>query len=125
MTTSNRQPSARGRFSAVRVVPLGASKMLFISGVTSGREAAADIAEQSRVIFRHIGELIAKEGGGLEHLVKITAFLTDMSEYAAYNAVRNEIVAQHPNPPASATVGTTALVRPEFRIEIEGIAVIP
>jgi len=125
MTTGNTPPTARGRYSPVRVVHLGTTRMLFISGLTSGEEQAADIAAQARIVFRRMGELIEREGGGLAHLVKITAFLTDMREYDAYNAVRNETFAQHPNPPASATVGTTALARPNCRIEIEGIAIIP
>jgi len=119
------QPPVRGHFSPVRVVPLGEARMLFISGITAGGEAPADTAAQARIVFRRMQELIAQHGGGLQHLTKITTFLTDMNDYAAYNAVRNELFAQFAYPPASATVGTTALVRPECRIEIEAIAVIP
>ena len=69
-------------------------------------------------------ELLSKEGGNLSHLVKITAFLTDIRDYNGYNEVRNRIFSEFSIPPASASVGITYLVRPEARIEIEGVAVI-
>ena len=72
-----------------------------------------------------MAELLGAEGGRLEHLVKITTFLTDIRDYDLYNEVRNKIFAGASKPPASATVGGAELVRPEARIEIEGVAVIP
>jgi 2-aminomuconate deaminase len=71
-----------------------------------------------------MGELLATEGGGLHHLVKITAYLVDLREYGAYNEVRNRVFADVATPPVSASVGVSELVRPEARIEIEGVAYI-
>lgn len=124
MNKAETGPATRGKFSPVRVVPLGQAKMLFISGLTSGSDPATDIRSQTRLIFGRMGDLLAKEGGDLDHVVKITAFITDMRDYDAYNEIRNEVFAGVAEPPASATVGTTQLVRPHCRIEIEAIAVI-
>ena len=118
-------PKPLGAYSPLRVVPLGAAKLVFISGITAGNNAPHDTAAQAELIFARMGELLAAEGGSLAHVTKITTFLTDMRDYALYNAVRNRVFAGAPALPASATVGTTQLVRPEYRIEIEGIAFIP
>jgi enamine deaminase RidA (YjgF/YER057c/UK114 family) len=47
-----------------------------------------------------------------------------MREYGIYNEVRNQVFAEVAAPPASASVGVAELVRPEARIEIEGVAYI-
>lgn len=114
-----------GAYSPCRVIDLGAVKLVFVSGLTSGGDAPGDTAAQAQIVFDKIAELLRAEGGGLEHLVKITTFLTDIREYDLYNQVRNRIFAAAGAPPASATVGGAELVRPEARIEIEGVAVIP
>jgi enamine deaminase RidA (YjgF/YER057c/UK114 family) len=114
-----------GAYSPLRIVPIGTTKLVFISGLTSGGEAPYDMAGQAEVIFARMNMLLAEAGGNIGHLVKITTFLTDMRHYAAYNAVRNRVFAEVGVPPTSATVGTPQLVSPDAMIEIEGVAVIP
>lgn len=114
-----------GAYSPCRVTDLGAVKLVFLSGLTSGGEAPYDTRAQARIVFDKMADLLGAEGGRLEHLVKITTFLTDIREYDLYNEVRNKTFAGMSAPPASATVGGAELVRPEARIEIEGMAVIP
>lgn len=114
-----------GAYSPCRSVDLGAVKLVFVSGLTSAGEAPHDTRAQAQIIFDKMAELLGAEGGGLEHVVKITTFLTDIREYDLYNQVRNKTFEAMSNPPASATVGGAELVRPEARIEIEGMAVIP
>ena len=124
MSATEKRPAPLGKYSPVRVIQIGTTKLLFLSGLTSGGEAPLDIRNQSEIIFRRMGELLAAEGGNLGHLVKITAFLTDIRDYDGYNEVRNRIFGEFSAPPASASVGITYLIRPEARIEIEGVAVI-
>lgn len=114
-----------GAYSPLRIIPIGPAKLVFISGLTSSGQAPYDMAAQAEIIFARMNVLLAEAGGNLAHLVKITTFLTDMRQYAAYNAVRNRIFDGVANPPASATVGTPQLVSPEAMIEIEGVALIP
>ncbi len=124
MSTVARKTAPLGKYSALRVVPIGTTRLIFISGLTSGGEAPFDIRKQSEIIFRKMEELLVEEGGNLGHLVKITAFLTDIRDYDGYNEVRNRIFGEFSAPPASASVGITYLIRPEARIDIEGVAVI-
>ncbi len=113
-----------GAYSPVRVVSLGVAKLVFVSGLTAGADAPDDAAAQAELIFERMKALLVEAGGDLRHVVKITTFLTDMDDYANYNAVRNRVFAGLNQAPASATVGTTRLVRPGCRIEIEAVAVI-
>jgi len=114
-----------GTYSPIRIIPIGTTKLVFISGLTSGGDAPYDMAGQAEIIFARMNALLAEAGGDLRHLVKITTFLTDMRQYAAYNTVRNRIFCAVGTPPTSATVGTTQLVSPDAMIEIEAVAVIP
>ncbi len=124
MSGTNGRHAPLGRYSLVRSVNIGAGRTIYVSGLTSGPDAPFDLKAQTEIIFRRMGELLAAEGGGLQHVVKLTAYLVDLREYGAYNEVRNRIFADFSSPPASATVGVSELVRPEARIEIEAIAYI-
>jgi 2-iminobutanoate/2-iminopropanoate deaminase len=117
-------PRPLGSYSPVRLVPMGPATLAFVSGLTAGGQAPDDAAAQARLVFARMGELLAEAGGSLAQVVKITTFLTDMADYEAYNAVRNQVFAGVWPPPASSTVGTSALPRPGCRVEIEAIAVI-
>lgn len=121
------QPKVKplGAYSPVHVVDLGVARMVFVSGLTAGADGPPDTGGQARVIFDTMRDLLAGVGGEMRHVSKITTFLTDMDDYAAYNAVRNEVFGGMAQPPASATVGTNRLVKPNYRIEIEAVAVIP
>jgi 2-iminobutanoate/2-iminopropanoate deaminase len=114
-----------GAYSPCRVIDLGAVKLVFLSGLTSAGDAPHDIKAQAQIVFNKMAELLEAEGGRLDNLVKITTFITDIRDYDAYNEVRNKIFAGASTLPASATIGGANLVRPESRIEIEGVAVIP
>ena len=100
--------------------------MLYVSGHV-GVDANGNVAEgaeaQSRQVMANIRGVIEAAGGRMEDVCKITCFLTNMDDYAAYAKVRLETWPE--NPPASSTVGTTALVRPELVVEVEAIVKLP
>lgn len=80
-----------------------------------------DMAAQTRQVFASIEAVLAEAGATMEDVVKITTYITDMTRYAEFSAVRAEVF---PNAGmASATVAGTELVRPEFLVEVETIAV--
>ncbi len=118
-------PRPLGAYSSVRMVPLGAANLAFVSGLTAGGQAPDDAAAQAEVIFARMRDLLVEAGGNLGHVVKLTTYLTDMGDYDGYNAVRNRVFAGVSPPPASTTVGTSALPRAGCRVEIEAVAVIP
>lgn len=80
-----------------------------------------DMKAQARQTFANIAAVLKEAGATLDDIVKITTYITDMSRYADYSAVRKEMFTN--NLPASATVASPVLVFPELLIEIEAIAV--
>ena len=63
-------------------------------------------------------------GSGLQHVLKVTVFLTDMKEFAAMNEVYRAAFPASALP-ARSTVEVSALARPDLRVEIEMTGCIP
>lgn len=81
-----------------------------------------DMAAQARQVFANIEAVLAEAGATMADIVKITTYVTDMSRYAEYSAVRAEIFPDAGI--ASATVSSPRLVREEYLVEVEATAVI-
>ena len=99
--------------------------ILYISGLaafdSNGQVVGrGDMKTQARQTFQNIKDVVEQAGGKMENIVKITAFVTDLSQYAGYAEARSE--AFPGTPPASATVKVAGLLNPDLLIEIESIA---
>jgi len=94
---------------------------LYLSVLTAfGSHAQADTIEsQTSVIFEKIQEIASIEGSSLENLIKITAFVTDLSRMEALRDTLFDIYSQHL--PASSLVQVTRLFSDDLKIEIEAI----
>ena len=106
-----------------QAVKVGA--VLYISGPialdpSGARVGAGDMKAQSQRVFENIAAILRMAGGTLENVVKITAYLTDMSRYGQYNEVRGRFLKDHR--PASTTVQVMALAFPGLLVEVEAIA---
>ena len=102
--------------------------LLFIAGTVAVDETGTlvgegDLVAQTRQVFRNIEKLLAAGGAGWEHVARMTYFLTDVTGWAAASPVRREFL-REPFPAATA-VEVSRLVRPEWLIEIEAVAVLP
>ncbi len=102
--------------------------LLFVSGnVATDRSGnlvgAGDCEAQSRQVMANIRAIVEGAGATMQDVVKITCFLTDINDYDGYSKVRSETWPS--SPPASSTVAVTALVRPEFLVEVEAIVRVP
>ena len=100
-------------------------EVLYISGQIALDPAgtlvgAGDMKAQSQRVFENIEAILRMAGGTLENVVKITAYLTDMSRYGEYNEVRGRFLKDHR--PASTTVQVVALAFPGLLVEVEAIA---
>jgi enamine deaminase RidA (YjgF/YER057c/UK114 family) len=105
-----------------------AGRLIFISGTIAADDkgrviAPGDLEKQARFIFQKIAALLAEAGASLSNVVKITAFVTDMSQYQRFAKVRQEVFAPGPYP-TSATVLVAGLVAEGLVVEIEAIAVV-
>ena len=81
-----------------------------------------DCEAQTRQVMANIRTIVEAAGGAMQNVVKISCFLTDIGNYADYSKVRSETWPS--NPPASTTVAGAVLVRPEFLVEVEAVALV-
>jgi len=119
-------PAAIGPYSQALAVAAG-GRMVFLSGQipldpATGALIEGDIAAETAQVMRNLQAVLNAAGGGLEHLVKTTVFLRDLSDFAAVNAVYEGFL-RAPFP-ARATVEVRRLPR-DVGVEIDGIAVLP
>ena len=89
-------------------------------GIAPDGTLGEDMAAQSRIVWDNIAAILADAGMGLEHLVKVTAYLTDAEDLPAYGAVRSAVLGDLR--PCSTLVIVKALVKPEWKVEVEVVA---
>lgn len=112
-------------FSEVVVVDMGLVSTIYVSGHVgmdaSGKVTAKTYDEEARLCFDHVRKSLEKVGASMKDVVRITAYLTDLADYAGFAIARGEAF---PNdPPASAAVQVSGLLV-NARLEIDAIAVV-
>lgn len=117
-------PAAVGPYS--QAVSASGARTVFLSGQiglepATGELVAESFEAQVRQAFANMNAVIEAAGGSLENIVKLTLFLTDLSRFAAANAIMAEVI---PQPyPARSTVGVASLPK-GAQFEVEAILVI-
>lgn len=119
---TDKAPAAIGAYSqAVKVgntvylsgqIPLDPASMQIVEG---------GFAEQAHQVFRNLKAVCEAAGGELNQIVKINAYLTDLSNFATFNEVMGQYF-QQPYP-ARAAVGVASLPRGSL-VEAEGTLVL-
>lgn len=79
-------------------------------------EASADITGQTQQVLAAIDALLARAGSDRSKILRAEIFLSDMTDFAAMNAVWEAWVAAGHTPPR-ATVQAT-LAKPDWKVEI-------
>ena len=102
-------------------------KQIFVAGQVANDAngvlvGVGDARAQTEQCFKKVEAALQAAGAGWDDVTKITCFLVNADDYAAYAEVRNGIFPE--NGPASSTVIVTALVRPEMLVEVEAYAVL-
>jgi enamine deaminase RidA (YjgF/YER057c/UK114 family) len=103
--------------------------MVFVRGQigqdleTSLSVGIGDAAVQAEQAMKNIAQLLGEAGSRLEHVCKITIYLTDPRyREAVYRVVGRWLKGVYP---VSTGIVVSALARPEWLVEIDAIAVIP
>ena len=99
--------------------------MLFVAGqvpMRNGQPAASDIEGQTDYVIDMIAGILAQAGCGLEHIVKVTVWLTDPQDYAGFHTAYGRRFAQAPYPARSTVI--SQLIAP-VKIEMEVVAALP
>ena len=115
-----------GIFSSAAWQPEG--KVLHVSGqvaqdATGAIMGTGDIRAQTRQVLENIRTVLASAGGTMDDVARVTVYVTDMSGLAQIHEVRAQYF-RRPYP-ASTLVEVRSLVKPEYLIEIDAVAVIP
>ena len=112
-----------------QIVEVRASRIVFIAGQTAlDRDGVLvgknDFAAQAEQVFRNLGIALETVGCTASDLVKLTVFLRDMGQLAAYREARNRFFATvtPPAAPAVTLVEVSKLYGSDFLIEIEAVA---
>jgi reactive intermediate/imine deaminase len=118
-------PMRGGAYSPGVEAPRG--RIIYISGHVSMDAGGnvvgeGDVRLQTETVLEHVKTVVEEAGGGMEDIVKVTVFITDMGLYDEIHEVRRRYF-EEPYP-ASSMVEVSALIDPRLLIEIEAVAVI-
>lgn len=106
------------------MLDVGGSETLYISGqigIDAKGVCSPDFSTQTRQVWSNIEAILADAGMTLNNVVKTTIFLVDRADYPAFVDIRKDVLKGHK--PASTLVYVSGLVKPEWKVEIEAIAV--
>jgi 2-iminobutanoate/2-iminopropanoate deaminase len=101
-------------------------ELLFVSGQAAidpeGQlVGVGDFDAQAEQTFRNLERVLQAGGSGLDRIVKVTIFVTDMTNFPKIVELRGRWFSQPY--PADTIVEVSSLALPELEIEIEAIAV--
>ena len=83
---------------------------------------AGDFDAQAAQVFENLRRVLEAAGSGLDKIVKVTIYLTDMSNFSKIVELRARYFRQPW--PADTIVEVSALALPELELEIEAIALV-
>jgi reactive intermediate/imine deaminase len=120
---TNDAPAAIGTYS--QAVKIGTT--VYLSGQiplvpASMQMVSENFAEQTHQVFKNLSAVCEAAGGGLNDMVKVNIFLTDLSQFATVNEIMSQYFAEPY--PARAAVQVSALPR-GAQIEIDGVMEVP
>ncbi|HAE92361.1 RidA family protein [Tissierella praeacuta] len=120
--STEKAPAAVGPYSQ----GVKAENIIFTSGQlpidpATGELSKGDIQKETRLCLENVKAVLEAAHGSIEHLVKVTVFVTDINDFSKINEVYAEFFGDHK--PARSLIQVAALPK-GADIEIEGIAVI-
>ncbi|RSD14788.1 RidA family protein [Amycolatopsis eburnea] len=96
--------------------------LLLLSGQVgvdeSWRPVTGAFQDEARAAFANVRRVLADAGARPDHILKVTAYLADLDDFAAYNEIWIEEFPERR--PARTTIGAQ-LVTP-FRVELDVVA---
>jgi enamine deaminase RidA (YjgF/YER057c/UK114 family) len=104
-------------------------KTLYIAGQVGadaqGKVAGTGMVEQLEQVMKNLQIALKSQGADFSHVAKINIYVTDVEAFRAPDAAKVRARYFGANRPASTLVGVTRLASPEYKVEIEAIAVVP
>jgi len=88
----------------------------------TGKLCGSSIEEQAEQVLRNLGAVLRAAGSGWDRVLRVTVYLSDLSEFPRFNAVYERALGDAR--PARATLGVAALPL-GARVEIDAVAAVP
>ena len=113
-------PGAVGPYSQA----IASGDLVWVSGQIgmapdSGRLVEGGVEAETRQALRNLAAVLAAAGSGLDRVVRVTVYLTDMTDFEAVNRIYAESFPDRP--PARVCVEVSRLPK-EARVEVDAIA---
>ena len=135
MHTRHRKFNTRDTYPEQRLdndlcqVVVARGRMVFVRGqVGQDLDSAqslgiGDASAQAEQAMRNVSQLLAEAGASLEHICKVTIYLTDPRfRESVYRTIGRWLKGVYP---VSTGIVVAGLARPEWLVEVDVIAVIP
>ena len=112
-----------------QAVTFGSGRLVYIAGQvamdSSGKLVGpGDFRAQAEQTFENLKAALAASGASFDNVVKLNSYFVDINQLPVFREVRDKYInAAHP--PASTAVEVRRLVREEWLLEVEAIAVLP
>jgi 2-iminobutanoate/2-iminopropanoate deaminase len=107
----------------------GPHRLIFVAGQTgvdASGKAAQGFRAQAVQAFTNIKTALASVGGSMDHVVRLTTYLTDIQQDAdAYREVRASFLPNKSALPASTLLQVVRLADSSYLIEVDAIAILP
>jgi 2-iminobutanoate/2-iminopropanoate deaminase len=87
----------------------------------TGRLVSEDVAGQVEQTFRNVDACLAASGAGLDDVIRVDVYLTDVADFAAMNEVYARVFAE----PYPARTTVYVGLPPGLKVEITALAVRP
>ena len=117
----------KGVYTPAKKIDLGNSYLIFVSGVQApagdvNEVVTEDTAEQTRLVFNEINDILKEAGATLDDVVKAVIYVKDMNDFEIVSPIRAEYFKN--SMPVSTLVEVGGFVRKGSKIEIEVTALI-
>lgn len=117
----------KGVYTPAKKIDLGDLYLIFVSGVQAPKGefnevATEDVAEQTKLVFQEISDILKQAGATLDDVVKAVIYLKDINDFEIVSPIRAEYFKN--SMPVSTMVEVGGFVRKGSKIEIEVTAII-
>jgi enamine deaminase RidA (YjgF/YER057c/UK114 family) len=106
-----------------------AGNTLYIAGQVAadanGKVVGADMNTQLEQVLKNLQTALKSQGADFSHVTKITIYTTDVDAFRAPAAAAIRAKYFGKALPASTLVGISRLATPDYKVEIEAVAVLP
>jgi 2-iminobutanoate/2-iminopropanoate deaminase len=113
-------------FSEALRINTQAGSWIFVSGQVGvplpPDKGTVTFEQEVRTTFERIRDSLGKLGAGMNHVVSIKTYLTDLGPYAVFSRIRGEFF---PHDPPTSTAMQVAGLLLNAKIEIDAVAFLP